>query len=42
MGDLRLSAGWRAVFGGVLAGLAPFFGRPPSDAACVGVVVVVR
>ena len=28
MGDLRLSAGWRAVFGGVLAGLAPSLGGP--------------
>jgi apolipoprotein N-acyltransferase len=28
MGDLRLSAGWRAVIGGVLAGLAPSLGGP--------------
>jgi hypothetical protein len=42
MGDLRLSAGWRAVIGGVLAGTGPLFGRAPSDAACVDVVVVVR
>ena len=28
MGDLRLSAGWRALIGGVLAGLAPSLGGP--------------